>query len=132
MSAYFNFEQYHHKEEIKTTINFVKFIPFHHPQNTAPPEQPSKQCSLLPWKEWMLLEPGVGSAGDNTGDVAEQPLGSRINITLNLICCHQFLQYLCALRNILEEEKKLSRQLLSERPHAHPAWRSEKPRAQGH
>lgn len=33
--------------------------------------------------------------------------GSRVNVTLNLICRHQFLQYLCALGNILEGENKV-------------------------
>ena len=36
----------------------------------------------------------------------KQSLESCVNVTLNLICCHQFLQYLCALGNILEGEKK--------------------------
>lgn len=39
------------------------------------------------------------------GPVTE-PSGSRVNVTLNLVCCHQFLQYLCALGNILEGENK--------------------------
>lgn len=34
-------------------------------------------------------------------------LESCVNVTLNLICCHQFLQYLCALGNILKGENKV-------------------------
>lgn len=37
----------------------------------------------------------------------KRSLESCINVALNLICCHQFLQYLCALGNILEDEKKV-------------------------
>lgn len=40
--------------------------------------------------------------------MTKQSLESRVNVTLNLICCHQLLQYLCALGNVLEGKKKKS------------------------